>query len=113
MKSRFAILLIMTIIISCNKDYSFVQITDFSEEKKIEVKPYKLMPYSMLNIRVRGVTNDTIIIRDNFLGENNYLLSGKIDTMLVMTDYYGEVPVIVTFIPFKANSGKIEIEVKL
>jgi hypothetical protein len=67
----------------------------------------------MLNINVKGYTNDTVKINYNLYGGTNFFLSGKIDTMLVKTDYYGEGPVTLEFDPYKASNGELEIEFKL
>lgn len=67
----------------------------------------------MLNIRVNGYTNDTVRLNYNLYGGTNFFLSGKIDTLLVQTDYYGEGPVTLIFDPYKATKGDLKIEFKL
>jgi len=66
--------------------------------------------YAMLNIKVKGNVNDTIRINYNLYGDTNFYLTGKLDTLLVQTDYYGEGSITLTFDPYKATGGKLEID---
>lgn len=77
------------------------------------LKPYSLKPYAMLKIKIKGFTNDTIRLNYNLYGDTNFFVSGKLDTVLVQTDYYGESPVTLTFDPYKATDGKIKIKIQL
>lgn len=111
MKKLLSILFILSICLSsCNRDKIKLNITDFSKTKTVTLKPYKWYPYAMLKIRVKGYTNDTIRLNYNLYGNTNFYVSGDIDTLLVQTDYYGEGPVTLTFDPYKATDGKLEID---
>ncbi|WP_373060257.1 hypothetical protein [Zunongwangia sp. H14] len=113
MKKVIILIASILVIISCNDDREKMKITDFSQKKIVTLEPYKLKPYSMLNIKVKGYTNDTVRINYNLYGGTNFYLSGKIDTLLVQTDYYGEGPVTLIFDPYRANEGELEIEFNL
>lgn len=114
MKKRTLLLSICFLsIVSCNKDKATINITDFSKSKTVELTPYNWKPYAMLNIRVKGYTNDTITINYNLYGDTGFHLSGEIDTTLVQTDYYGEGPVKLKFNPYKATEGELEIDFTL
>lgn len=111
MKKLTHIIFILSIIlVSCNRDKEKLKITDFSKQKIVTLKPYKWKPYAMLKIRVKGFTNDTIRLNYNLYGNTYFYISGKLDTLLVQTDYYGEGPVTLTFDPYKATNGNIEID---
>ncbi|MDO9262187.1 MAG: hypothetical protein Q7U08_09620 [Flavobacteriaceae bacterium] len=94
---------------SCNNDKEKLKITDFSKSQVITLTPYKWKPYTLINIRVKGFSNDTVII--NLKEEYNISLklSGEIDT-LWQTDYYGEGKRTFTFKPYKAKKGALVIE---
>jgi len=110
---KYAILLSVVLFSACNKDKANLKITDFSKKQTVVLKPYKFYPYAMLKIRVKGFVNDTVKINYDLYGNSNFYLNGKIDTILVSTDYYGETPVTLTFNPYKATEGELEINIKL
>ena len=112
-KHRCLIFILSLILVSCNMDKENLKITDFSKQKIITLKPYKWKPYAMLKIRVKGFINDTTRLNYNLYGGTDFFLKGKIDTLLVQTDYYGEGPVKFIFDPYKATDGELEIEIKL
>lgn len=101
------------LLVSCGKDDEKLRIDDFTKSKIIILKPYKNYPYSMMNIWVKGYTNDTILIKLNTKNSKPILkLSGNIDKRWY-TDYYGESEKIIIFEPYKATKGNIEIKTKL
>ena len=101
------------LMISCNKDKVNMTILDFSKTEEIILEPYKFKPYAMFKLRVKGYSNDTIRINYNLYGNTNFLLCGKVDKLLVSTDYYGEGLVKLIFDPYKATKGSIEIDADL
>ena len=105
--------IILFLLISCGKDDAKLEINDFTKSKTIVLKPYKNYPYSMMNIWIKGHTNDTILIKLNSKNSKPILkLSGEINERWY-TDYYGEDKRIIIFEPYKSNQGKIEIKAKL
>lgn len=107
------VLFFVLLIFGCNKDYEKLIITNFSETKTVTLTPKKFFPYAMLKVRIKGFCNDTIRFNNNQYGNSSYFLMGKIDTLLIQTDYYGEKPVTFIFDPYKATEGNLEIEMKL
>lgn len=105
-----------------SKDKAKLKISDFSAPKTVTLTPYKWKLYAMLNIKVKGFVNDTIIIKNTtsgYYGKKSYndiigiRLTGKIDTIW-KTDYYnGEGSRTFTFDPYKATEGELEIEIGL
>ncbi len=112
-KKIFLLIVSFLILISCNKDETNIEITNFSDKKVVILEPYRWKPYSMLKIKVKGYTNDTIRINYNLYGDTNFYLSGKFDTLLVQTDYYGEGPVTLIVDPYKATEGKLKLDFNL
>jgi hypothetical protein len=113
MKKTVLLITSCFILVSCNKDKTHIEITNFSEKKVVTLEPYKWKPYAMLSIKVKGYTNDTIRLNYNLYGGTDFYLSGKLDTLLVQTDYYGEGPITLIFDPYIATEGKLEIEFNL
>ena len=94
-----------------NKDRAKLEITDFSKKQTIVLEPYKFIPYTFINIKVKGYINDTVkIIQGPDLYDIN--LSGDIDTIRKI-EYYGEGSRTFIFDPYKATEGKLEIEFNL
>ena len=112
-KLTYLLFIFLVFAFSCGRDDSKLKIIDFCKPQTIKVEPYKNYPYSMMNIWVKGYTNDTILIK---LGSKESIpilkLVGKIDEHWY-TDYYGEREVILIFEPYKADSGELEIKIKL
>lgn len=98
---------------ACNNDKAKLKITDFSKTEVVVLEPYKFKPYAMLKINVKGNVNDTIRIHYDLYGNSNFFLVGKIDTLLVQTDYYGEGKVKILFDPYRATEGEVEIKAQL
>ncbi|MDC6363515.1 MULTISPECIES: hypothetical protein [Flavobacteriaceae] len=113
MNARVLSIVITLYLVSCNRDNKVLKINDFSESKTIHLKPYQNYPYSMMNVWVKGYTNDTILIKLNSKSNQPILkLSGQINERWY-TDYYGEGEKNIIFEPYKATEGSIEIEAKL
>lgn len=110
--SKYLFLIGLFILTSCNKDRAKVTITDFSKSQKVTLTPYNWKMYSMLNLKVKGYTNDTILIKSEGVYNFNIRLSGKIDTIF-KTDYYGEGVMTYTILPYKATKGELEIDINL
>lgn len=116
MRYIIAVFISILVLFSCNKDYRKFRVDDFSKLRVDTLQPYKWKDYSpihgyvMYNITIKGYTNDTVKIKHE--GGIDINLFGKIDT-IIQNDYYGEYDIIVTFDPYKATRGKLEIEYKL
>jgi len=107
----FALCLI--ILTSCNRDKATLNITDFSKDVTVKIEPYDKYPYTMMNIWVKGYTNDTILIKlDSHNNSPILKLSGKIDERWY-TDYYGGGSKTMIFEPYKATDGTLEIKFEL
>lgn len=107
------VIILLLLLTSCSKDDKKLKITDFSKSQTIKVKPYKNYPYSMMNIWIKGYVNDTILIKLNSKDSKPILkLIGQINERWY-TDYYGEGEQILLFEPYRANSGELEIKIKL
>ncbi|TXE08968.1 hypothetical protein ES711_03265 [Gelidibacter salicanalis] len=103
----------LILLSSCNKDEKSLFIEDFTVSKEIVLEPYKNYPYSMMNVWIKGYSNDTILIKLHSQDSEPILrLSGDIDERWY-TDYYDEGNRIIIFEPYKATNGKIEIKTKL
>lgn len=114
---------IITIIIICSiigyglfiysGDREKLTITDFSTPKEITLKPYKYKIYAMKNIKIKGYTNDTMLIYlHSVKGKPLMKLIGKVEEHWY-SDYYGEGPVKLIFDPYKATEGELEIDFSL
>ncbi|MBI6117642.1 hypothetical protein [Salegentibacter maritimus] len=110
---KIVLVLISLILISCGKDKVKIKISDFSKKQEVTLTPYKLKPYAMLKIHIKGQINDTIKINYNLYGNTDFFLTGEVDTLLVQTDYYGEGPVTLLFDPYRATEGEILIDFNL
>ena len=110
---RKSFVLIFLIIVSCGKDHAELKVTNFQKKDSITLEPYKFRPYAMLNLRVKGYCNDTVRLNYNLYGNTNHYIIGKVDTLLIQTDYYGETPVKFIFDPYRATEGELEIKVNL
>jgi len=107
------IFIIGFLLISCENDNERILIKDFSKKQTITLKPNKFYPYSMMNIRVRGFVNDTVLIKLKSTEAQPILkLKGDFDETW-KTDYYGEGPRTLIFEPYKATKGELEIEFNL
>ncbi|MBJ7882788.1 hypothetical protein [Gelidibacter salicanalis] len=112
-KLKSLIWTLLILLSSCGQDNKILIIDDFTDSKIIVLKPYKNYPYAMMNIWVKGYTNDTILIKLDSKDSKPILkLSGDIDERWY-TDYYGEGKRIIIFEPYKASDGKIELKTKL
>lgn len=112
-KTTTIIFILFILLISCGKDDEKIKINDFTKSKTIILEPYKYYPYSMMNIWVKGYTNDTILIKLHTKNSKPILkLSGEINERWY-TDYYGEGKRKIIFEPYKANKGSLEIKTNL
>lgn len=112
-KLESIILTLIFLLTSCGKDDEKLKIDDFTKSKTIVLEPYKNYPYAMMNIWVKGYTNDTILIKLSSKNSKPILkLSGEINERWY-TDYYGEGKRTIIFEPYKATKGTIEIKTKL
>lgn len=101
------------IFVSCNSknsDYKRFKVIDFSKKRIDTLKPIKNKSYVAYYIKVKGFTNDTVRITSKSFYDIK--LTGKIDTV-ISSDYYGEDMIILSFEPYKAKKGKLEIEYSL
>ncbi|MEP6260331.1 MAG: hypothetical protein ABJ092_02045 [Gillisia sp.] len=99
-------------LLSCSrKDRVFITITEFSKSQTVVVEPYGVIPYSMVNIKVKGYVNDTIKIIQG-PGLFDIYLYGELDTIRKI-EYYGEGPRTFIIDPYKGSEGKLEIEFNL
>lgn len=82
----------------------------FSKDRSLTIEPYKFIPYSMLNIHVKGYVNDTILIKlKNKDAQPILKLKGEINEIW-KTDYYGEGPRTLIIEAYKASDGELEIQ---
>lgn len=86
-------------------------ITDFHEKKSITLKPDSTVAYSSIVIKVKGHTQDTIIIKRDE-GYYDIKLSGKIDTIIPL-DYYGSYNQFFEFDPYLNKSGDLHITIDM
>lgn len=103
------ILFISFIFVSCSdsKEIKRYETTDFDNEITDTLFPKSSGNYTTKYIKLKGNVNDTIYISiDN--GYKKYF-TGAIDTTF-SADYYGEHPVLYNFNPYKASTGKLELE---
>lgn len=113
MKFKTLILLSLFFILGCSDDNKTLIVDNFDNTYEVEVIPYRYRSYTMMNIWVKGYTNDTILVRLNSRDSKPILkLSGKIDKRWY-TDYYGSGARKVFLDPYKANKGVLELKVKL
>ncbi len=100
-------------MVSCSDDEKEITITDFTKSRSITVSPYKSYPYSMMNIWIKGKTNDTILVKLHATDSQPILkLSGEFKERWY-TDYYGEGPRTLIFEPYRATEGEVNIKIKL
>ena len=114
MKKAFICFVILSLVISCDchncRDNRKFIVEDFSKKRVDTLIPYKNKTYVSFVIRVKGNVDDTIKIKRE--GYYEILLSDKVDTS-INGDYYGTEDIIWTFDPYKAKTGKLEIEYSL
>lgn len=81
MKNFTLVILISLIFLSsCGNDEAKLKIADFTTTKTIVLEPINNYPYTMMNVWVKGFTNDTILVKLNFLDSKLILkLSGAIN----------------------------------
>ena len=105
------LLLVPFFIISCvnnfDKDHKKFVVTDFSKKRVDTLIPYESKTYVGYYIKIKGKVDDSVKIQRE--GYYDIILSKKIDT-LINGNYYGTEIVIWTFDPYKAKTGKLEIE---
>ena len=106
MKNTLIYLAIITLSISCSQKKRTIEIVDFSNPYKETLIPIKNGGYTSASYKIKGNSNDTIIIQ--FYGlERKYI--GKFEDKL-NGDYYGSIEVDFLFNPYRATKGKIEVE---
>lgn len=112
MHKIWTIIGLILLIYSCKKDNGVLIIDNFNKTDTITVIPYKFRPYALLNLRIKGLVNDTIKVKTEGVFNLELILSGALDTVVV-SDYYGEGPIKCIFDPYKASEGYLIIEIDL
>jgi hypothetical protein len=115
LKKTTVFLLLITLAFSCSKEdsadrKSFV-ITDFEKPILDSLVPSTHTAYSTYSIKIKGFSNDTILVYqyDKSLALR---LSGQIDSTF-KSPHYGNATEFFIFEPFKATKGKITVEYML
>lgn len=105
MKYFFINLIIATIFISCSNSKK-IRFTDFPQTYSEVLIPIDGVGYTTAGYEIRGITNDTIIIK--FYGlERRY--SGEFEDKLY-PDYYGGMDVNFEFDSYKADNGSVHVK---
>lgn len=114
MKYIICFILLFSISLSCmnspRTDRVSYSVSDFTKMRVDTLKPIPDEMYVAYYIKVSGQVNDTVKFHSP--GLYDIVLSGEIDT-LINSDYYGTHDMIWIFNPYKATSGKLEIEISL
>ncbi|MFP2995477.1 hypothetical protein ABN763_06185 [Spongiivirga sp. MCCC 1A20706] len=106
MKQILLIFILLTSL-SCgfNRVSKKIRTNDFSKVICDTIVPKKDGSYAVFILKMKAEVNDSIKIK--FVDE--LIFSGKIDTT-IKADYYGRVKVPVSFNPYKATKGSVDIE---
>lgn len=98
------------LISSCSsydkRDHISFTVEDFNEVREDTLVPNDHGEYLSFNIQVKGHVNDTSKIEID--GHFDLNLYGEIDT-IIKNDYYGTETKIITFNPYRATNGNLEI----
>lgn len=110
MKFIYSIVIISCFFNTCNNVKNEHIIENFSKPQKVILNPKAFGSYTTYSVSITGTVNDTSIVRI-YDGFPNYL-SGEVN-FRTRGDYYGEVPFIFNFEPYKATSGTLTIEASI
>lgn len=103
---RYLILFLGVFLLSCD-NMQFTRITDFTRPTQLVLKtPGK--NYATYHFRIRGTVNDTVKLGTN-ISAHVIPLSGAIDREFIFDFYGSSDSIVLTFDPYKAKTGHIEI----
>ena len=121
MKNFIGIFAIILMVASCEKSTTTnkVSIKDFSKKYTDSLIPDpKNQNYFNYKLDVKGNSNDSIKIsislsnKENSPAVKNFYFIGDFDET-ILEDYYGDTNIYITFDPYKATKGKLELAYSL
>ena len=121
MKKFIGILGILMVLISCEKSTTMKQVTieDFSKKFTDSLIPDpERKDYFRYQLEAKGNTNDSIKVSislsnsDNSAETRDFFLTGDFNETIA-GDYYGDTNIYITFDPYNATEGTVELKYHL
>ncbi|MCH4824608.1 hypothetical protein ML462_15650 [Gramella lutea] len=115
-KNFLNLIAILILLSSCGNrtDKKKITIEDFDKKFIDSLIPSPDKSYAVYYIKIKGTSNDTIRITASKPSDSShyYYLNGNIEKEIRM-DYYGGSKEYITFDPYKATKGKVELTYQL
>jgi hypothetical protein len=114
--NNLKLIAILMLLSSCGNttDNKKITIEDFDEKFTDSLTPISGKSYAVYYIKIKGTSNDTIRITASKPEDSSYYyyLNGDFEKEIIM-DYYGGSNQYITFDPYKATEGKVELTYRL